>query len=81
MKTLGTVLPTQRDIDLTNSWAKRQAAERARIADVTPELKNCERRIVGGEVRYYDTADQYAIVSRQGKVLWFAVSADGDRRI
>jgi hypothetical protein len=37
--------------------------------------------VVGGEVRYYDTTDQYAIVSRQGTILWFGVTADGDKRI
>lgn len=64
-KTIGTVLPTK--------------ASLACIAD--KELKGCTRRVVGGEVRYYDTTDQYAIVSRQGKVLWFAVTPDGDYRI
>jgi hypothetical protein len=37
--------------------------------------------VVGGEVRYYDTTDQYAIVSREGKVLWFQVTPKGDFRI
>jgi hypothetical protein len=45
------------------------------------ELSHCDRRVVGGEVRYYDTTDQYAVVSRQGRVLWFQVTADGDYRI
>lgn len=81
MKTIGTVIPTARDFAINNAFAKRESADKARIAAATPELTNCDRRVVGGEVRYYDTADQYAIVSRQGKVLWFAVTADGDRRI
>ena len=81
MKTMGTVMPTARDFAINNAFAKREAANKARIASSTPELKTCDRRVVGGEVRYYDTADQYAIVSRQGTVLWFAVTADGDRRI
>ncbi len=81
MKTIGTVLPTSRDIAINNAFAKREAKEKERIASSTPELAGCDRRIVGGEVRYYDTTDQYAIVSRQGRVLWFAVCPDGDRRI
>jgi hypothetical protein len=44
-------------------------------------LWNCERRVVGDEVRYYDTTDQYALVSRCGKVLWFQVTPNGDFRI
>lgn len=79
--TLGTVLPTARDIEINNLFAKRQQAMKERVANNDPRLKACERRVVGGEVRYYDTTDQYAIVSRQGAVLWFAVTADGDYRI
>jgi hypothetical protein len=52
-----------------------------RVAATDPRLRNCDRRVVGGEVRYYDTTDQYAIVSREGKVLWFQVHRKGDFRI
>jgi hypothetical protein len=51
------------------------------VAATHPQLRNCHRRVVGGEVRYYDTTDQYAIVSREGKVLWFQVHRKGDYRI
>jgi hypothetical protein len=78
-KMIGTVLPTAADIALTNRWASRQQAEQGAIA--RRELQGTDRRVVGGEVRYYDTIDQYAIVSRAGKVLWFAVRPDGDYRI
>ena len=81
MKTLGTILPNAKTFRLNDEFAKREAAGKARVAASSPELKGCTRRVVGGEVRYYDTADQYAIVSRQGAILWFAVTADGDRRI
>lgn len=57
----------------------RMAARREAFGD--KELKGCQKRFVGGEIRYYDTADQYAIVARSGKILWFAVTKDGDRRI
>jgi hypothetical protein len=78
---IGTVLPTANTFKLNDAFKKREDKEKARVASLTPELMDCDRRVVGGEVRYYDTADQYAIVSRQGKVLWFAVYPDGDRRI
>ncbi len=79
MKMIGTVLPTADTIRLNNEYAKRDAAKRESVA--SKELAGCDRRVIGGEVRYYDTADQYAIVSRQGRVLWFAVTEDGDVRI
>jgi hypothetical protein len=78
-KQIGTVLPTAASIKCSNEFAKREFTEREAIAN--RELKGCDRKVVGGEVRYYDTTDQYAIVSRQGKVLWFAVTPDGDFRI
>jgi len=78
---LGTVLPNAQTFRINDQFAKRQAAAKERVASSSNELRNCTRRVVGGEVRYYDTADQYAIVSRQGAVLWFAVTDDGDRRI
>jgi len=79
MKTLGTILPNARQLATADKFADQQAKARNAIGD--KELKGCDRRVVSGEVRYYDTADQYAIVSRQGKILWFAVTAGGDRRI
>ena len=78
-KQIGTVLPTAASIASTEAYARRLAKEQAGIAD--RELKGCDRKVVGEEVRYYDTTDQYAIVSRSGKVLWFQVTADGDHRI
>ena len=79
MKMLGTILPTAKSLRLSDEYAKRDTAMRETIA--SRELKGCERRVVGGEVRYYDTTNQYAVVSRQGLVLWFAVTPDGDYRI
>lgn len=78
---LGTILPTKKSLRLDEEYAKRVATEKDRIGNSSAELRNCTRKVVGGEVRYYDTTDQYAIVSRQGKVIWFAVRPDGDHRI
>jgi hypothetical protein len=79
LKQPGTILPTAASLRIANVMHKRE--ERWRDAIGNRELRHCDRRVVGGEVRYYDTTDQYAIVSRQGKVLWFAVTPDGDFRI
>ena len=76
---IGTVLPTKKSLAADDAYAKRVARDKERVANL--ELKHCTRKVVGGEVRYYDTTDQYAIVSRQGNVLWFAVTPDGDYRI
>jgi hypothetical protein len=76
---LGTILPNGRQLAAADKFADRESKVRQLIGD--KELKGCDRRVVGGEVRYYDTTDQYAIVSRQGKILWFVVTADGDKRI
>ena len=78
-KSIGTILPTAASIRSSDLFAKREAAYRESIA--AKELKGLNRRVVSGEVRYYDTFDQYAIVSRNGKILWFAVTTDGDIRI
>lgn len=79
MKMIGTILPTKKSLAASDQYAKRVAAEKKAIGE--RDLSHCDRRVVGGEVRYYDTTDQYAIVSRQGKVIWFAVREDGDYRI
>lgn len=75
----GTILPTKESLACNDRYAARVRREQNEIA--SRHLTGCERRIVGGEVRYYDTTDQYAIVSRQGLILWFAVTPDGDYRI
>lgn len=78
-KHVGTVLPTAESLACDNAYADR--VERLRETVAARELSGCDRRIVGGEVRYYDTADQYGIVSRAGRVLWFQVTDCGDVRI
>ena len=76
---LGTILPNPKTMAANDRFQDRMAAKRERFGD--RELAGCHKRTIGGEVRYYDTADQYAIVARSGKILWFAVTEDGDRRI
>lgn len=76
---IGTVLPNAETYRLADKFAADRAVRDERIA--SRDLAGTTRRVVGGEVRYYDTTDQYAIVSRQGKAIWFAVRPDGDYRI
>ena len=78
---LGTILPTRQTFVEAEKFHQARLAMQARVAANSPELRGCEVRIVGGEIRYYDTTDQYAIIARDGKVLWFAVREDGDYRI
>ena len=77
--TLGTILPNAKLEAIADSHADAMQARADKIGRRT--LPNCDRRVVGGEVRYYDTTDQYALVTRQGNVIWFAVRPDGDYRI
>ena len=79
--TLGTILPTAKSLRMSDEFARREAERKDGIAKGDTRLIGCTRRVVGGEVRYYDTTDQYAIVARTGKVIWFAVRPDGDYRI
>jgi len=81
MDSLGTILPTASSMEQNKLFADAQRKMKDRVATHSPELRGTTRRVVGGEVRYYDTTDQYAIVSRSGKVLWFAVTPNGDFRI
>ncbi len=75
---LGTVLPTARSLKLNDKWASNQSKLNAIHA--ANNLKNCTKRIVGSEVRYYATDSCYATVRNQ-VVRWFEVRADGDYAI
>lgn len=79
LKQPGTILPDRRQLAVADAHAERQAIQRERLGD--RELRGCTKRVVGGEVRWYDTTDQYAIITRQGRVAWFQVTPDGDVRI
>lgn len=76
MKKIGTILPTAKSISLTNQWASKNDARKNRIA--AKELRHCSRAVVGGETRYYESDDKYAVVSNKGKILWFRVTPEGD---
>jgi hypothetical protein len=79
MKQLGTILPTREGLVKADAFADARAAQ----ADTTGRkmFPGCERRVVGGEVRYYDTTNRYAIIGRNGQAKWFRVTPSGDYRI
>lgn len=79
MKIIGTVLPDMKKMKISDRVADQKKISNDNAAQ--KELRHRDRRVVNGEVRYYDTTDQYAIVSRIGKILWFQITKDGDFRI
>lgn len=44
-------------------------------------IRNLDRRVVAGQVRYYDTTDQYAIFDARGRFVWYQSATGGDVRI
>lgn len=73
MKMIGTVLPTAKSIKLNNDYAKKVAAKQEQVG----KRIGGTRRIVGGEVRWYKTSTEFAVVSRDGQVKWFEIREDG----
>ncbi len=80
MKAIGTILPNAETFKLSEKFAEQQAAKKEKIAKSSKDLAECEKRSVGGEVRYYQNSNRYAIVNRRGDVTWFKVTKDGDFR-
>lgn len=76
---LGTILPNRATLELGDAHADRQARKRESIG--AKLLSDCERRIVGGETRYYKIASVYAVVARDNSIKWFESRTDGDYRI
>lgn len=76
MTNLGTILPTRKSLEAGDRAATNDARKRLEIGRTL--LGACDRRTVGGEVRYYATEERYAVVGGNFKVLWFTVHADGD---
>lgn len=72
---LGTVLPTKASMEAGERHYTKMVRLNAKFA--ANALRGCERRVIGGEVRYYEDATHYAVVSNE-KAKWFEVRADGD---
>lgn len=74
-KPVGTIYATPAQLAKADAFSDSQAAKNDRRAIAI--LSDCERRMVNGEIRYYETPTKYA-TARSGKVRWFEVRADGD---
>jgi hypothetical protein len=77
-KPIGTIYATAGQLRRADAFADRQRAQQVRDADQSKDVYGCEKRSVGGEVRYYRTEAEYAIVSRSGALRWFEHRKDGD---
>lgn len=76
MRTLGTILPTAQSEKHTNEWYAQTERKKLKVA---ADNNLGSFVMVGGERRYYGTSqDEYAIVSRNLKVLRFRETKDGD---
>lgn len=70
---LGTVLPTRASLAAEERQYRADSARRDSIAATLAG----ETRLVGGELRVYETESRYAVVSLSGRVLRFEIRADG----
>jgi len=73
MKMIGTVLPTVKSLKATEVYANKVAAKQEQVG----KRIGGTRRVVCGEVRWYKTATEFAVVSRDGQVKWFEIREDG----
>lgn len=75
MNPIGTILPTRASIAANEKYA---AAVAAKKDSVGRSIANAERRVIGGEVRWYVGQSSFAVVNAAGKVRWFEVRDNGD---
>ena len=68
---LGTVLPTRAQLARMDKFADKQ--RKAVDAQGAKEFAHAERRVVGGEVRYYVSETRFAVKNRSGRSLWFEI--------
>jgi len=69
MKMIGTVLPSAESLRATEVYANKVAAKQEQVG----KRIGGKRLVVGGEVRWYKTATEFAVVSRGGQVKWFEI--------
>lgn len=72
---IGTILPTQESLRVSNEHADNLEAKRERVGQEL--LGGYTRKVFGGEVRWYDGKDSYAIIGRDDKPRWFTRRKDG----
>ena len=68
---IGTVLPTAASLRASNEYAARDRKERQQAGRKL--LSQYECRTVGGELRYYDGANAYAVIGRDMLPRWFVL--------
>ena len=74
MQTIGTVLPTRKSLKATEQYATKIATIQEKKGQT---IKGVTRRIVCGEVRWYKSEVEFAVVSKTGEVKWFEIREDG----
>ena len=80
LKPLGTIFANERQLAEADRHSDKELSKALLAAE--KELTGLDRRIVGGEVRYYKTPSIYTpAVVRAGVRRWFEVRADGDYSI
>ena len=72
---IGTIFANENQLKEMDCHSNKQ--EKARRALGAEALGDLDKRNEGGEVRYYDGANRYAIVSRSMRVLWFTKRSGG----
>ena len=75
-KMIGTILPNYKTLAKHDAHADKVAQEHRRKADRM--LSKYRRIYKGGEDRYYDGDDKYAVLGRDGVVRWFSVHHDAN---
>ena len=68
-KQIGTVFATRKQLAAMDKFAAKQDKARGEIG--AKDLAHLEKRTECGEVRYYEGATKYAIITRAMKVIWF----------
>jgi len=66
---LGTILPTKSSLLAGDAHAEMLYQKRERIGATI----GGERRVVGGEVRWYTSDNEFAVVSRSLVIKWFEI--------
>lgn len=81
IKTLGTILPTAALMDAADRWQDQHDAAALRAAEKELSGMGLLRKVVAGEVRYYDGPNIYTIAIKRSpreKRRWFETRPDGD---
>ena len=76
MKTIGTLYANKKDIARYDAHSNKVAKDLSVKANNL--FTRLDRRIVGGEERFYYTSSYYVVMGRAGVPRWFRVSGDDE---